>query len=269
MLQGNDQAVTAVVESTPEQEVIPPDELQRIAEKVETPPDEKTAMGLMQVLMLEQGMNYFAMGGLLKRMNDKKWYCGHETFKAFCLEELGFHPRKGLYLIQIFDTLVEAKLTWAEIEGVGWTKLRILCSKGKVDPDDLPEWIDKAKDMTVLQLEAAVKDELGGDAENTNKLRMVGFYPDQYETIKVAAEKVKQETGVEAISEALTLIAVEYVGTPNMPVAKEVTSEPAEKSTGNTDHELAALVKQAGPEPTVEVLTATFPTWTFQADPPQ
>ena len=129
MLHLDDTPNTPLMVSNPDQEVILPDKLQRIAEEIETTSNEKTAMVLMHKLVLEQGMNYFAMGGLLKRMNEKKWYCGRDTFKAFCLEVLGFHPRKGLYLIQIFDTLIEAKLTWDDIEDVGWTKLRILCSK--------------------------------------------------------------------------------------------------------------------------------------------
>lgn len=232
MLHDKDHVTNDAVESTPDQEVIPPDELQRIAEKVETTFSEKTALGLMQALMLEQGLNYFAMGGLLRRMYEKKWYCGHETFKALCEEELEFHPRKGLYLIQIFDAVVEAKLTWPDIENVGWTKLRVLVRT--IEPKALPKWVEKAKNMTVLQLEAAVKEQGGSEALKNEKLRMVGFYPNQWEVIEQAVEMVcKEDKKITRPGEALYLIAVSYISAPE-PVAllhhigetTEVDSEP-------------------------------------------
>ena len=232
MLHDKDHVTNDAVESTPDQEVIPPDELQRIAEKVKTTPDENTALGLMQTLMLDQGLNYFAMGGLLRRMSEKQWYGGHETFKALCEEELEFHPRKGLYLIQIFDAVVEAKLTWPDIENVGWTKLRVLVRT--IEPQALPKWVEKAKNMTVLQLEAAVKEQAGSEALENKKLRMVGFYPIQWEMVQLAAEKISKEDGKKTPpGEALYLLAVSYVSAPK-PIAlvhhigepTEVDSEP-------------------------------------------
>jgi len=266
MLDAESKAPIPVAGDTPKQEVLDQDEFHLVVQSIDAA-NKTTALDRMHELILAQGLNYLEQGGLLKTMKDNSWFYGHKSFKSLCMDEFGFHHVKGLWLIRIFEMVVDAKLTWVDIENVGWTKMRVICSKGETE--DHPKMIDKAKSMTVLQLEAALTDELSDDAKNSNKLKMVGFYPDQYETIKAAFEKVKQKDGVEAVSEAITLIATEYVGTPNMSVPKEVISEPAEKPAGNTDHEFTAMVKKAGPESTVKVLMKVFPTWTFQVDPPE
>lgn len=266
MLNAESKAPITVAGDTPKQELLEPDEFQRIVQSIETA-DNKTALARMHELILEQGLNYLEQGGLLKTMQDNGWHYGHETFKALCQDGFGFNSGKAYWLIRIFEKVDEAKLTWADIENVGWSKMRVLCSK--VNAQALPEWIDKAKDMTVLQLEASLKGEPGTDDE---KLKMVGFYPNQWETINAAIEKLKHEHGhldapIEN-SEAIMGILTEYVGSP-MSTPIPLPANATENSGGEIEDELAALVKKAGAEPTVKVLMKVYPTWTFEAYPPE
>ena len=117
-----------------------------------------------------------------------------------------------------------------------------------------------------------MKNELGDDAEKSQKLRMVGFYPIQWETVNAAIEKLKLEHELNekpiANSEAIMGILTEYVGSP-MSTPIPLPANATENSGGEIEDELTALVKKAGAEHTAKILKKVFPEWTFQADPPE
>lgn len=248
-IQGSSDAVV----STSSQVVIPPDELQGIVQLIEAIPDENTALERKRALVLDQVLNYFALGGLLKRMSEKKWYCGHETFKELCEQEFDLHQRQAYYFIRIFEKTVEANLTWADIKDVGWTKLRLLC--GKVEPETLSEWVEKAKVMPLSGLETAVKGLAEANPAQSQKRKIVAFNPDQWETIQLAVERVREETELDKpICDAIRLIATEYVSAS--PEAAAATSSPDGKTAvSTTDPNYDAVSEETCPVAETSVVT--------------
>ena len=108
----------------PVQQVIGPDPLADAAHAIENLKDEKTALTKMHTLMLDQAMNWFQIGGTLLRMKENEWFAGHASFGEMTWSEFGFKKSKAYYLIGIYETMVEAGVTWEDVEEIGWSKLR-------------------------------------------------------------------------------------------------------------------------------------------------
>lgn len=172
-------------------------------------------------LLQEEGLNDFKLGGLLAQFQTHSdWWDGAESFRAFIETKMNLSYRKTMYLIRIYECLVEAEVTWDAVHMVGWTRLKELTHV--LTKENAEDWIAKAKVMTTLQLQEAVKAALkegqGGESEEgdttTSTVTTLTFkvHEDQKTQIREALDKGKAELDTEYDTVALEGICTAYLG---------------------------------------------------------
>ena len=215
--------------------------------------DKDTAFEVVPSLIESVDFSYFKLGGVLSAIQDNDWWQGEApNFKEFIQDNFGLHYRKAMYLINIYDGLVESGVPWAKVSGLGWTKLKELADI--LTPENVDEWVEKANSMTTLNLQAAVKafkaGELNTDGTtdpDSSGVSTITFkvHPDQKETIKEAVEKAMEEADTEFKGVALEAICLNYL------------------SGGSTKKQkapsLKALMEKASPEEVLEVFEVLWP----------
>lgn len=144
----------------PVQQVLGPDPLADAAHAIETLDREETAFSNMHSLLLDQAMNWFLIGGTLSRMKENGWFAGHVSFGEMTWNEFGFKKSKAYHLINIHKTLLDAGLSWTEVEGLGWPKLRLICTEAvsaKLGHGQFSKILETAKRLKYVELEASLK----------------------------------------------------------------------------------------------------------------
>lgn len=239
-----------------------------VAHQVENLKEEK-AFKLVPQLLDSIDKDYFMLGGVLSSIQAQGWYMdkSYENFRAYVETECGIQYRKAMYLISIYNGLVNSGVPWSKVSDLGWTKLKELA--GILSPENVDEWVGYAKDMTTLQLQEYIKQKsanavAGGDAPATQTAAKVDevkksvttmtfkVHPDQKETVKAALDKAKHETGTTVDTVALEHIALDFLsGTKlkNLPTLKELM-------TGKAAEEVLEVFGEVFPD---VVLEATLP----------
>ncbi len=107
-----------------------------------------------------EALCHVRLGGVLAKIRDNEWYGVHDSFKTYCSEELGIGQRSAQYLIQAYSVLKASEISWGELQGVGWSKIKILCAR--VSAKEIRSWLPHAKNATCRalreKLEAASSD---------------------------------------------------------------------------------------------------------------
>lgn len=195
------------------------------AKEVENLKEDK-AFKMVPKLLDGIDQDYFKLGGVLSVIQTNGWFMdkNYENFRSYVENELGMAYRKSMYLIGIYNGLVESGVKWSQVSHLGWTKLKELASI--LTPDNVEHWVGLAENMTVLQLQEHIKAEsagasAGGDApEGTEKsvaeakkttTMTFKLHADQKETIRTALDKVKHETGTEFDSVALEQLCLDFL----------------------------------------------------------
>jgi len=203
------------------------------------------------------GYSNFQLGGLLQRIQEEGWWDNgeHESFKDFIQAEYGLGLRKAAYLMAIYTGLVESGVKWEQVQALGWTKLRELVSMLTVDNVD--EWVEKAKEMTTLQLIEYIKAEKAqgkGDKdaptkEEAQKIKTKTFklHADQLETVDTALERAREEGETEYDTVALDYICMRYL------------SNDAGKAKTTKPPTLEKQFKEAGVDKVLEAFEEAFP----------
>lgn len=209
------------------QQVIEPDPLTDAAHFIENLKDEEAALSNMNALLLDQAMNWFQIGGTLSKIKENGWLGVHASFGELCSNQFGFKKSKGYHLIAIYERLLEASVTWADVEEIGWAKLRILCAKAvtaKLEPSVFSTYVEKVKatTMTCLEVEALMKSEVIGVVEPKSTSLTFKPHADQLETIEAAIKKAKKEADTEHVTVALDHVCNVYLspGAASQPKAK-------------------------------------------------
>ena len=239
-----------------------------VAHQVENLKEEK-AFKLVPQLLDSIDKDYFMLGGVLSSIQAQGWYMdkSYENFRAYVETECGIQYRKAMYLISIYNGLVNSGVSWSKVSDLGWTKLKELA--GILSPENVDEWVGYAKDMTTLQLQEYIKQKsanavAGGDAPTTQTAAKVDeikksvttmtfkVHPDQKETVKAALDKAKHETGTTVDTVALEHIALDFLsGTKlkSLPTLKELM-------TGKSAEEVLEVFGEVFPNVALE---ATLP----------
>jgi hypothetical protein len=249
--------------ATPEEHT---DLIQSTSEEVEKLTKAK-AFKLARKLIDDTEFNYFRLGGVLAVIHSNEYWKGdgHESFKDFVDAEFGMHPRKALHLISIYTNLVNSGVEWDSVKDVGWTKLKEIASL--LTPENVEEWVQRAKDLTTLQLIEYIRAMNAGAEEGepqetkatTVSTLTFKVHEDQKETIKKAVEKGRVDYGTEFDSVALENICLLYIG-DNMPKAA-----PAKDAPQPT---LLDLMKGKTPEEVLGVFEEVFPDVELEATLP-
>lgn len=202
------------------------------AEKVEKM---TKAKALAEAIKLNENIdnNAFTLGGVLKRIHENSWFeDNYPSFADYVENEFGFKHRKAQYLMMIYTELTHQQIPWEKIAHLGWTKIKELAPILSVDNVD--EWADKAKELTVAELKILLKGESTSEAKNTStqsdvKNMSFKLKNDQIDTVQTALAKAKAEVNTEFDNVALENICASYLGntTPATIVqgTPEVTAE--------------------------------------------
>ncbi len=219
------------------------------------------ALARLNELAMNIEENYFRIGGLLLRIKeegekDKNWLDGHDSIVAFAHEKYGYGQAKTYELMRVYETLVTKQIPGSVIGILGWTKLRLL--SGVLTQQNLNEWIERAKPLTVRELEAVLKakpENEGGTVNTTDEMVKVklNFKADQWKMVVEALSRAKAEFGVDNDAAALTAICQWNLDGGVVPITKESTS---------------ALMLAAGWEATLTVLDELFPDIDFKVTLP-
>lgn len=193
----------------------------KTAKEIENLKEEK-AFKMVPSLLDNIDHDYFRLGGVLSMINGQGWFMdkNYENFRAFVESEAGIQYRKAMYLIEIYNGLVESGVLWDQVKSVGWTKMKEIARI--ITPENVTEWVDLATNMTTLQLQEHIKQKTAGDSakgegkdlEEVKKTTTMTFkvHTDQKTTIREALVKCKHETGTDVDSVALEHICLDFLG---------------------------------------------------------
>ena len=181
--------------------------------------DKETAFEVVPSLIDSVDFSYFKLGGVLSAIQDNDWWNDESpTFRSFIEDNFGLHYRKGMYLIKIYDGLVEAEIPWHKVSGLGWTKLKELADI--LTQENVDEWVAKAESMTTLNLQAAVKAFKAGGLStdgttdpDSSGVSTITFkvHPDQKETINEAVDQAMEDSDTEFKGVALEAICLNFL----------------------------------------------------------
>lgn len=207
--------------------------------------------------------DYFRLGGVLSAIQAGGWFMdkGHETFRAFVEAEAGVEYRKGMYLIEIYNGLVESGVSWDQVKHLGWTKLSVLAKI--LSPENVDAWVDVAENLTVLQLREHIKESTKGESaamspevsEKSSSTTTMTFklHADQKTTVREALDKAKHESGTEFDAVALEAMALDFLGGES-----KLKSIPS----------LQEMMKGKSPEEVLEAFGEVFPDVQLEATLP-
>lgn len=157
--------------------------------------------------------NAFRLGGVLNAIYKNTWFDGYETFGEFVSSRFGFQERKAKYLIEIYTNLVDKQIPWELVGCLGWTKLKTLARH--LTAENAEEWVEKAKKLTVLEIEALLKGATGSESDGkvVSDIVKLSFKikNDQAEVINAALAKARADLGTEFDTVALEGMATAYL----------------------------------------------------------
>jgi hypothetical protein len=187
--------------------------------------DAEGALKAVPALLDGAEENYFKLGGVLSFIHSNKFWKTLEqfkdsNFKEFVEAEYGIHYRRAMVWIEIYDKLVESGVPWSKIQHVGWTKIRDLAKI--LTADNVDEWVHRALNSTVMQLQDLIAKAMAGTLPNSgltptddHKSEVTTFtvkvHSEQKVTINLAIEKAKVEAGTEYAGVALDSICNNYL----------------------------------------------------------
>jgi hypothetical protein len=240
------------------------DMIVKTAHEVENLKEDK-AFAAIPRLMSDIDQNYFRLGGYLSKVQAEGWFMnkGYDNFKAYVEAECSIKYRKAMYLINIYNGLVESGVPWAKVAHLGWTKLKELA--GLLTTENVDEWVTIAEGMTALQLiEYIAKQAEGSDKENSTETAKDAaketttmtfkLHKDQKETVEAAIEKAQKQSGTDVKSAALEYICIDFLGGAQkvVNVTEVMKTKALEDVLASLQEAFPTLVMQASVYDTVE-----------------
>ncbi|MEY9560515.1 hypothetical protein [Sinorhizobium fredii] len=253
--EAQDQAPTSVVIGKPplQGEVVEDDVIIDLAHEIENM-KEKDARQMVTVLADQGEVTNFKLGGVLSLIQANKWFEPYASFQEYIEKEHGLNYRKAIYFIGFYNDLVESKVPWEKVKGIGWTKLKEIA--GIITPENVDEWVEKAmKNNTITLIDMVkkhlAKDQAGAIADQSTKTlstKTFKMHQEQRDTVEAALSKAKDQSGTTVDTVALEYICLEYLG-----------GQTLEKKLQSMGIEAAlAAVEKAFPNAAIEVaLTET------------
>jgi len=229
------------------------------------------AFSMVDDLSNDIEQNSFKLGGVLSVVQRKceedaeEWLAGSKSFKDLCNEKFAIHHRKAYYLISIYTNLVEKEIPYSAVAGLGWSKISRIAPV--ITLKNVEGWVKKAKAMSFLSLEEAVKKALakgsaatGGEGSDVTYSSMnFKLADEQKKVVKEALAKCKTETNTEYDSVALTNLATGYLG-GSVNITTEGAAAPAKPLTKKQKKEaFKAMAIDLGLDDAVEMMGEAFP----------
>jgi len=218
------------------------------------------ALKLAPELIESNGLNDFKLGGILLRIQQEKWWDGEaDSFKAYIEETLGMAYRKSMYLINIYEKLVEAGIKWDQVKMIGWSKLRFIVDF--LTAENVGEWVQRCMEMNSLEIQEYVRSlkepgtksvEEGEEVPTTVTTLTFKVHPDQKELIRTALDKKREEIGTEYDAVALENMALDYIegGLGKSTAKAKIGAE-----------EVVEYLKKLGADEALKVVLTAYPEW--------
>lgn len=239
-------------------EVLGKDLIAEASQEIETLKKEE-ALKMAKELIDQADFNYFKLGGVLSVIQANEWWkgMGYEKFQNFMSTEYNMPYRKGMYLVQIYNGLVEAQVPWEKVKALGWTKLKEL--SGILTLDNVDEWVKTASKLSTIQLIEYIKQQNAPEPGSTaptsvSEITTVTFkvHEDQRQTINDALDKAKSESNTDVNTVALEHICMSYL---EGKLGKKTVSPKFDPKTAD----LSEIFHTRTPEEIMEVFEKVFP----------
>lgn len=213
------------------------DPLMKASNEIENLDEQAEIESRIDTLLNTEGMNDFVLGGLLQKLSEKGEFGDQRSFRDHVearFEKLKF--RKARYLMQLYNGLVQAGIGWGEVSDIGWTKLIELLPV--LTPENVAEWVEKAKNLTVPSLreavKAALKAEQSGESPGAIEAEEITtksfkLYPQQAEVVNDALEDAMAKGETKVPSAALEYICLDYLASAGKPKNVDADSAKAVK----------------------------------------
>lgn len=244
-------------------EAAPTDLIEEVAHQIENLKEDK-AFKMVPALLNNIDADFFKLGGVLAVIQSQGWFLSHgyETLRAYVEAETDIGYRKAIYLIGIYNSLVNSGVKWEQVKHLGWTKLKELSTF--LTPENVAEWVAAAESMTVLQLQEYIKTQTAAatqgaeapvtEASPTTTTKTFKLHADQKETVNAAIEKAKAEGNTEVDSVALEYICLSYIN-EGAAVLKQLPT-------------LKQMMEGKSPEEVLEAFAEVFPNINLEATIP-
>jgi len=237
---------------TPKAQVIPSDDISKAATEIENLKSAEVATKMAHALYDGVEFDLFKLGGVLTVVQDKGWYEPYASFRDYVEGEFsGLKYRKALYLIEIYNSLLEAGIEFETVKAVGWTKLKeiapILTAK------NVAKWVKKAMKLKTIQLIEEVREVKKGIAGKVAdagaevakvSTKTFKLHADQRAVIDEALQKARLEVDTEHDAVAFEQVCLSYLSGPKkkagsaMPEATDFFKHMLAKHDGNKEEAL-------------------------------
>ena len=158
---------------------------------------------------------------------------------------------KARALIQIYNAIVKSGITWAQVQDIGWTKLRAIARV--LDEESAQRWISMAAGHSKKEIIELVKQHLTasrGAAESSStatRVRSFKLCDDQTESVNAAIETMKKTANTPDDLAALAAICLNYLeGAPLQERFVGLEPDTVAKTISDVlnylDHETAAAI---------------------------
>jgi hypothetical protein len=124
--------------------------------------DEPAALAALQNCEDLNEEGHFTMGGLLSLHLRKKWFSSWKSFDKWVESNTTLGRATARALVQTYDAIVNSGVKWAQVQHIGWTKLR--CIAPVLTKDNAEHWIKIAAGGTRNQAVEAVKKHLASSS---------------------------------------------------------------------------------------------------------
>jgi hypothetical protein len=194
---------------------------------------------------------YFEIGGLLAVMQREEWFYPFSSLEEWVENNTAMKRSKARALIQIYNAIVKSGITWAQVQDIGWTKLRAIARV--LDEESAQRWISMAAGHSKKEIIELVKQHLTasrGAAESSStatRVRSFKLCDDQTESVNAAIETMKKTANTPDDSAALAAICLNYLeGAPLQERFVGLEPDTVAKTISDVlnylDHETAAAI---------------------------
>jgi hypothetical protein len=154
-------------------------------------------------------------------------------------------------LIQSYNAIVESGVAWAQVQHIGWTKLRAIARV--LDKDSARHWIGVASNHSKREIIELVKQHLtasGGATESSStatRVRSFSLRENQAESVNAAIETMKTTANAPDDSAALVAICLNYLEGATLQerfvgLEPEAVAKTLSDVLNSVDHETAAAI---------------------------
>jgi hypothetical protein len=196
------------------------DQLAVMVHQIENLKTKEDAIEGIHTLLGVGGENNFKLGGYLAKVWDEGWYktegmSGVQAWSSFVEEQFGIRKAKADYLRNVYNTLVESGITWAQVDDLGWSKIRACYTI--LTKDNVTDIVEAGRDMNCREFEEYARSlkQKSGSVATPGKIvcRTFKLHSDQLETVDAAIKQMMEESGTAYPSVALEYICLEYLAT--------------------------------------------------------